>query len=580
MYQALSAAARCAVAQERNEQGKVLWLLADACSMMLSPSSTNEPFKPYFVGYKSRSVISDDFLAADIAFFAEIVAEVDDHWLKARLSDLIWLKSKRKPGNTAFALMAIDAYCNLPLDAHTWNKRGDNCWRRAISLARLLKSGAGDRLEQMETLIVAEFNATGAPDGYLAMWLAELLKSNRLGRMREVDVASKLELLAHEFGCDSELYKSRDYFSAAADWWSAISDVSKAADVTVALAESWVKEAIARSESDSPSHTVAASCYEKAIQTYRTVPRTERARNRVDERIATLRVCLKDSNEKSLGEMALLRSPAVDITKLIQNSRDSVTGKSATEALLAFSNLCPSANEDELRSTVLKSMRKFPLQSLFASTYLGSDGQVVAKRAAMTMGMELKDEDETPIRAEMIRHHVNLVGIQVQGVILPALEVLLFEHRLREADFIELARHSPIVPKERYRLFGKALFAGFERDFVTALHLLVPQIEHLVRFHLKQAGATTTNLDKFGIQNEIGLSKLMELPEIAGVFGRDLTFEFKSLFCDAFGPNLRNQLAHGLLDEAACESQFVIYAWWLALRITINTWWNAAHEEQ
>jgi hypothetical protein len=64
----------------------------------------------------------------------------------------------------------------------------------------------------------------------------------------------------------------------------------------------------------------------------------------------------------------------------------------------------------------------------------------------------------------------------------------------------------------------------------------------MIRFHLKQHGAKTTNLDKNGIENEKGLSTLMELPEIETIFRKDLSFEIKALFCDPFGPNLRNEL--------------------------------------
>ena len=108
-----------------------------------------------------------------------------------------------------------------------------------------------------------------------------------------------------------------------------------------------------------------------------------------------------------------------------------------------------------------------------------------------------------------------------------------------------------------------------------ALHLLVPQIEHMVRFHLKAAGIKTTTLDQAGVENELGLSALMELPGLTKVFGEDLSFELKALFCDAFGPNLRNELAHGLLDEDACSSVYSIYAWWLGLRLVFNTFWNS-----
>ena len=62
--------------------------------------------------------------------------------------------------------------------------------------------------------------------------------------------------------------------------------------MTVSEAEGWVKEAIAKVSSDQPSHVAAAIFYEKAIQTYRTIPRSERAIHRVDERIADLRARL------------------------------------------------------------------------------------------------------------------------------------------------------------------------------------------------------------------------------------------------------------------------------------------------
>jgi hypothetical protein len=324
---------------------------------------------------------------------------------------------------------------------------------------------------------------------------------------------------------------------------------------------------------------VAASFYENAIQTYRTVPRAQRVAYRVDERIAELRTHLNAAGEKALDEMGVISTPGIDISKLVDNARKAVSGKSPVDALKAFANLHRGARVDELRKNARDRMRKFPLQSLFAATVMSPDGRVIAKRPAMSLGGESTDSDEIAIRAEMVRDYGILVSIVVQGDVWPALETMLLEHRLREVDFVGLARQSPIVPKGREGLFGKALFHGYERDFVSALHLLIPQIEHMVRFHLKQAGAKTTNLDKDGIENENGLSTLMDLPEVENVFGKDLAFELKTLFCDAFGPNLRNELAHGLIDEDACHSPFAIYAWWLGLRLVFNTWYNAAYKD-
>ena len=172
-------------------------------------------------------------------------------------------------------------------------------------------------------------------------------------------------------------------------------------------------------------------------------------------------------------------------------------------------------------------------------------------------------------------HYSPLVSVAVQAQILPALNVLTLEHRLREIDFIELARQSPIVPRGREVLFGKALAQGFNQEFATSLHLITPQIEHMVRFHLKAAGVITTNLDQDGIETENGLSALMDLPKTVEIFGEDLTYEIKALFCDQLGPNLRNNIAHGLLDDQECHSVDSVYAWWLGLKLVFNTFWNS-----
>lgn len=576
MWQAFSAAARQAMDEGRQSHGKVLWLLADACSMMLASKSVNEPFKPFMVMDGRRSVIPDDLSESDVAFYAQIVDVADDPWLKARLADLTWLKQTRR--DVRFALAAIDAYRSITLDTETWVRGGRECWARAIALARMLKGGAGDRIAEIESAILKAFESATKQDGFLGLWLADLLESNGLGRIQSEVIAQKLETLADEFDADGDLHRAREYFSAAAKWYKLAGDEAKKASMTVREAEGWVKEAVARVSSENPSHMVAATFYENAIQIYRTIPRAERVAYRVDERLTELRKHLSESGEKSLSEMGRLSSPGVDISKLVENARKAVSGKTSIEALKAFCNLHQGVDVKEARESVLERLRNHPLQALISATVMSRDGRVIAKRPGMSLSGSPSEGDEVTIRAEMIRDHGILLGIVVQGDIWPALEVLWLEHRLHEADFVGLANQSPIVPKDRVRIFGKALFSGYDRDFITALHLLVPQIEHLVRHHLKQSGVKTTTLDANGIENEVGLSALMDYPEAEKIFGADLSFEIRALFCDPFGPNLRNELAHGLLDDEACQSIYSIYAWWFGLRLIFNTFWNATQK--
>lgn len=567
MWRALSDAARAAIEQGRLEHGKVLWLLADASSMILSPLSPNEPFKPLWIINGLRSAIPDDFTVSDIAFFSEIVDAVDENKLKARLCDLVWLMGK--PRDAAFARKAIDAYRRLPFK--TQEER--DCWSRAICLAKQLEGGADNRLQEMAASILAAFNAATMNDGFRSLTLAGFLKSNFLkpNKLEQADVANvarKLEALAREL----EGFSARQYFSSAAEWYKSASDNSKFAEMTAATAECLAQEAIAQTTSDSPDYITARKLCEQAIQKCQDVPKSERPKYRVDERIAELRTLLNEFGKKSLGNMGVVQTPCIDMTDTVAVVRKFVSGKSAKDALLAFVHLHGAINVEELRNNALERMREHPLQFLFPATVISSDGRVIAKRSA---------GGGKAIHAAMLDDYGCMVGCFVLSGIVPALEVLLLEHRLQEADFIELASNSSFVPQDRAGLWGRALFAGYERDFVIAVHLLVPQIEHLVREHLKQEGAATANFDnKSGIQTENGLSRLLDLPEAEQVFGKSLSFELKALFCDPLGSNLRNTLAHGLLDEEGCNSPFAIYAWWLALRLTVMHSTNPAVWQQ
>ena len=570
--QAFSDAAKQAIDEGRQAHGKVLSLLAGACSMMLSPDSTNEPFKPWWSDGQQRSIIPDDLSETDVAFFAEVVETIDDPWLKARLSDLVWLL--QRPRNVKCALAAIDSYRTISLDPETLVHDRDKYWQRAINLARLLGAGAGDRLAKMETSIIKTFTLVTKEDGSLGIWLADLLKSNALGGDHSTTIATKLESLAREFESEDEFRKALECFQASAYWFKESGDKEKSTEMTVEVAESWVKEAVARLSSDQPSHVVAASFYEKAIQTYRTIPRSERATYSVNERIAELRRSLNESGERSLDEMGVISSPGQDISQIIKNAREAVRGKALDEALKAFVNLSHT-NVKKLRESTTELLHKSPLQALIPAMFMSSDGRVTAKRLGMNLSTTSSGDDEEVIYSKMVENYRIQVDLVVRGCIWPAQEVLLLEHRLREADFVNLARQSPIVPIGRELLFGKALFAGYDRDFATALHILVPQIEHMVRYHLKQAGVQTTNIDSNGIENENGLSSLMDLPQTKEIFGEDLSFEIRALFCAPFGPNLRNNLAHGLLDDRSCYSPDTIYAWWFGLKLVFIHFWNA-----
>jgi allophanate hydrolase subunit 1 len=99
-------------------------------------------------------------------------------------------------------------------------------------------------------------------------------------------------------------------------------------------------------------------------------------------------------------------------------------------------------------------------------------------------------------------------------------------------------------------------------------------MENLVRQVLKSVRVSTSTFDADNIETENSLNALLERPEVAEIFGPDVVFELRALYCEQVGPNLRNQVAHGLLDDDESVSLHSVYAWWQALRLIYMPYWN------
>lgn len=200
----------------------------------------------------SEREIPEDVTEAEIAFFAEIVDEIDDHWLKAHLAHLVW--HYQRPRNIKFALDAIDSYRSIPLDTKTW-VWADDFWNRAICLALSIKDSG--RLLAIEDSIIQAFESATCEGRYFGRELVKLLKSNKLGKSRATEIATKLESMAFGFDSDNEHSVAAAYYQAAADWFKSSGDTTKFVEMILRKAESLVKKGDSRLSSEEPSCLVA-----------------------------------------------------------------------------------------------------------------------------------------------------------------------------------------------------------------------------------------------------------------------------------------------------------------------------------
>jgi hypothetical protein len=159
---------------------------------------------------------------------------------------------------------------------------------------------------------------------------------------------------------------------------------------------------------------------------------------------------------------------------------------------------------------------------------------------------------------------------QVAGVsiIHPAMQQAMQEHNLETSFFVALAARSPFVPRGRHWSYGKGLAAGARDDFDVAAVLLFPQFEHAVRELFFARGIVTTTSPGASSQNEHDLNKLLARDDLSTIFGPEQAFDLRVLLVEKAGANLRNDLAHGILDDGA-KIGSKIYFWWLCLRLAL-----------
>ncbi len=147
--------------------------------------------------------------------------------------------------------------------------------------------------------------------------------------------------------------------------------------------------------------------------------------------------------------------------------------------------------------------------------------------------------------------------------------MILSEHPLHTRHFMPLAEMSPFVPAGHENIYALGFARFFGGDFISALHILVPQLENSLRHVLKQAAIDPSSIQNNMTQESRTISVMLERDRAAleRIFGPALIFEIENLFDFHGGPAIRHQLAHGLMSAGAFHSPDAIYACWFIFRL-------------
>jgi tetratricopeptide (TPR) repeat protein len=505
-------------------------LLGHITSPMLRSDSDNEPFHPRVVLPDGlRSAVPKDFSDQQLNLLLEMAPNLQDPELRARIADILW-ETKR---DFKMAQIAVASYLesaqNLE-DPEQWTFPFQRVQRAVRIAIRLGKNNAffDNVISYVESLL-AKYKAEDPL--YFSAKLMRLLQEQRLGDFEKyAELSEKAAISAEQSG---EWDRSREYWDVTGRWYSLSKNVDEQKRIQIKIAETYISESNTAISNSPSSYMIAASSIQKAIEAYRRV-------GGMRERIEELHKLLLEYQSLAMSEMKTF-SHEIDTTDLVLQSKSQVHGKSFKDAIIRLVLMGCSPSVENLRLQVKEALRNHPMQFLLGETLYNEAGKVVAQRPSIIS--DDPEESEAALQISMLKYAGHHRHVYAGAVIDPARHQINLEHNAR------------------------GLLEGLRGDFMISTHLLIPQIEHSIRYLMIQKGCIVSGLDDRGVQDEHNINALIRRPELVEILGEDIVFNLKGILVHRFGSNIRNRMAHGLMGHSSFFDSDNVYLWWFTLHL-------------
>lgn len=534
----------------KKTQVAVYRFLSILTSCMIDFGDKADPYKPIFSSGSRGSFIPNDLTNGDLVVLRKLAEKAEDPSLRARLFDLLWLTEKKHSDCQVAVTSYLQAAANLD-DPENWTY-ATKCYRRAAELAKILgKKGKYIKRVSAE-LLKAVKRDKDTETGFRSCTLLEIASDFQFGDPKEL--AAIARELGEKFFSQSEYREARHY------WWVAVKFLSgsgdKAKNTGFKIGETYVRQAEEAASIGGTQYISAVEFLSKGIEVFR--------RNHANPKfISKLRFQLKGYQEKILDSMQH-REQRFDVSEEAEKSRKLVEKKELFDAIKQFVFSHPLVNIEQFRDNLIQQSKKYPLQHFFKHMVFDEAGRTVeVRRNIYSPDGSIDEEGMEAHMFSNYRHHYTLVRKTIH--IEPARVQITNDHHPTIQDLSFIVMDNPFVPPGHEYIFLRGIHAGFHNDFITASHLLVPQIENSIRYVLEGNGVDVSNLFSDGTQNLKVLGALLDIEETKKIFGDSLHFELRGLLIEKSGHAFRHRLAHGIVSDAECFGDAAINMWWLVI---------------
>ena len=526
----------------------------------MQPSDPGSVWVPFFaLEGGARAPIADDFRGTQTEALAAVVDRIDSPELKARVADICW-SNNRRDGYSAVA--ATNAYCEIVsrlLDGSLNPYQGRTAIREAVpALRRAMQIAAASTKRTKRPAIVGktfeELYAAARAQLDVATFTSAAELALLFGLRQPQIVAGELEAMAASSPADTYPIAVKKAWDMAARLYNNLGE--KEAEQRCLIAA--VERTLAMREEVKGSAAAEASWITDALQQLRHI-------QGVEEREHCLELELRRLQKASLREMG-----SFEIDLQLGDSPEQTTKHFSTlslsNALREFALLTSSRDPIQLRDQAIELGKGIPIPAMMAGIHFDSEGRPESKSAGAPSEGE---PDETWFR----RMIGQLEGIHRARIVAGAIEPARLEIQARfgimERHFNAIVGLSAFVPDSQKPIVALGFTRFFQGDFMSAAHLLIPQLEPCLRNLLKLNGLDPSKRRDDSTEEDLSLGGLFLRfrSELDQILTASITFEIDLLFNAKPGPELRHELAHGQISAGACFHQDVYYANWLIYRL-------------
>ena len=260
-------------------------------------------------------------------------------------------------------------------------------------------------------------------------------------------------------------------------------------------------------------------------------------------------------------------SQQIDIRELIEQAQRAVKGGCLLDKLFIFAALASSPDPKELIKSALESTQKYPLSSLFESSYVDRQGKVISRSQG---GNFDGFGNEAAISKRIAQSESIRRRLVASGSIEPARVSIVQNYFISEDIFCSLLQNSPFVPSDLVQTFSRGFTCLFQGDFVCSTYILTPLLENSLRHVLKSLGYDVSNFDAATqTQSDKTISALFGQmqSELESIFSEAIIKDISRVFLDKPWPSLRHSIAHGLINDGDPFGPDAIYGCWLIFRL-------------